>query len=609
MSDACSPRRVMVYHHYDVDEVVDAHIVYQLKAFAEEGIAILFVSHSRLSQEEQNKIEPFVIASTLRENEGFDWSAWRHVLLARGKDFFASYDELILANCSCYGPLFPLGEMFERMAQESCDFWMPTNHLNAMGFPAHGQPYFAVIRKRLLESPVFWSFWETLPVFKSLGEAVWQGEIRFSTELSRAGFTYRTYYVSRSEETVPEVGYMDPFCMNGSDVLVLKARMPFVKVKSVAERFSRLYETTGYFFESLIKTKSPYPQELIVSHLRRTQAVSSQKALPDALCLLSKSMSGTVSPDSRIAVCGYFMDKEDLLARLGAGCTFSSAMDLLVLVDQQACEKEIREGVAQHYPSLRTLIIRVAPKCADPAPSVLQAFHDLFDHYAYVILAREERNRLPEAISYRLGPSWLTSILSEEGWLPQLLGLFQSEARLGLVLPVLPPVLAIGKRVPQPLDSECVKVLNDAGVWFRQEPHVPVLTAGPCIVRASILRQLRDCLMAKKGALSLGKVSEDDVLNLLPYIAQSGGYYYKQALGENEIRLNYSLYEDFICSVQFKNKIIHYNQISFKEMWAECLKVFFGYLFYRFPGISRARTRLRCYRKGISYPGVEDYRL
>ena len=597
-------RRIMVYHHYGCDDRLDEHILYQLRAFADFGIDILFVSNSRLAQEEQVKIFKMVMAITIRDNEGFDWRAWRQVLLSYGQAFFNAYDELLLANCSCYGPLFPLSELFDKMDQEICDFWMPTNHLESMGFPMHGQPYLAVIRKPLLSSDVFWSFWDTLPPLRTMPDAVWQGEIKFYCVLLDAGYACRFYYDVSQTEAVPEIGHVDPLCMNASDFLIVKARMPFIKVKSVTERFSRHYSIAGYLFESLRVTKSTYPLELIANHIRRTQAVSCQKSLPGSVALLSESDGASKGLTGRIAACGFFKNSQDFVVRMGGGQKISISLDLLALVDNEACAGEIRETITREYPCFHTLSIRVCPTHSQKKTCLLQTFQDVFDQYDYMIMVREHNAlNIPEVMMCRMGPPWLPTILAAEGRMAQIFRMFHSEAGLGLVAPVIPPILAIGKRMPLCLDAGLTQKLNKVGIRFRQETYVPVLTTGSSIVRSSILRQLADHIWTQKNAVTLENVSDDDLLDVLPYVAQAFGFYYKQVIVQDALLSNLSLYEDFICSVQFKNKIIHYNLISFKEMCSELLKTLQGYLFYRFPGISRIRTRLRCSRKGIPISG------
>lgn len=604
MKMVTNKRRILVYHHYDCDDIVDEHIVYQLRAFFEFGVTILFVTHSNLNQSEQNKIAAFAKSITIRKNEGLDWTAWKEALALHGRDFFCSFDELLLANCSCYGPLFPLREIFDKMDKEGCDFWMPTNHLESMGFPRHGQPYLAVIRKSLLSSDAFWRFWDTLPSLTTMEEAVWQGEIRFSAELLQAGFTCKFYDDACMMQPLPEIGHVDPFCMNSSDFLVSTARMPFIKVKSVAERFSRLYSISGYLFESLRATKSAYPHELIVNHLRRTQAVSCQKSLLGSVALLSESDGASKGLAGRIAVCGYFKNSEDFVVHLGENQKISISLDLLALVDNEACASEIRETITREYPCFHTLSIRVCPTHSQKQTCLLQTFKDVFDQYDYMIIVREHNAlKIPEVVQCRMGPPWLASILAADGHMSQIFSMFHSEAGLGLVAPVISPILAIGKKMPLCLDVGLTQKLNKLGIRFRPETYIPVLTTGSCIVRTSILRQLADHVWTQKNAMTMENVSEDDLLDVLPYVAQAFGFYYKQVIVQDAMLSNLSLYEDFICSVQFKNKIIHYNLISFKEMCSELLKTLQGYLFYRFPGISRIRTRLRCSRKGIPSSG------
>ena len=49
-----------------------------------------------------------------RENSGFDFAAWKDYL-EKNPDVLRRYDEIILCNCSCFGPVFQLDGVFRKM--------------------------------------------------------------------------------------------------------------------------------------------------------------------------------------------------------------------------------------------------------------------------------------------------------------------------------------------------------------------------------------------------------------------------------------------------------------------------------------------------------------
>ena len=81
-------KRIMFYMHYDIGNIIDEHIVYQIKAYAELGIETVFISNSTLSESELDKVRPFCRKTMLHHNKGFDFTSWKDAILAEGWDFF-----------------------------------------------------------------------------------------------------------------------------------------------------------------------------------------------------------------------------------------------------------------------------------------------------------------------------------------------------------------------------------------------------------------------------------------------------------------------------------------------------------------------------------------
>ena len=592
--------RLMIFHHYDVDDLVDDHIVYQLQAYRDFGIKILFVSNSSLPLRETAKIAHLVDTCLLRRNEGFDFGAWKELILDKGPRFFSSFDELILTNCTCYGPVFPLCEMFDKMDSQTCDYWMLTNHSTALGFPAHGQSYFIVLKKTILSSTTFWSFWKYLPPLSLIDDAIWLGEIRFARTLATAGFEGAAYYDASRDVPDYELGHVEPYCMNSADILMTKGRVPLIKIKAVAEWFSRSYSIAPMIFNALSQAKSDYPQKLIINHLRRTQSVSCQRFLPESIAICPEGVQSDVQK-ARIAYLVAFEGLNTASFDLGE-ITYSG--DLLVLVQNETMVLELEKLIRKEYPCFGYTEICVRPQPSDNGFPLLSTFYERLDRYEHVVLLRNFEKKLrSDALVARVNLMKTRLSLTLNSMVSSSVALLEEEQGLGLVISSLPSVYVLSNDFSKSLDVNVVNFLRTHGIVFQKESHVPVLVspACPCIVRASILKRLANSVTGKKSEIG---VTEDQVLDMLPYIAQAFGYYSKESITQSDLLMNVHLYQDFICSVQFNNKIIHYNRLFFQEMCSRLVKVLQGYLFCRFPGISRARTRFRCARKGIPFSGV-----
>ncbi len=182
-----SMRRAVVFAHFDRDNIVDDYVVYYVQSLRSICNRLVFVSTSALPENEVQKIRNMCDDIVVRENIGYDFMSYKTGLYRLIKE---EYDEIVLCNDSCYGPLFPIDEVFTRMCAQECDFWGITeNHEIAY----HIQSYFLVFRKRVLGSDVFRKFWEDVTVKQKKEEIIKEYEVGLSQVLISNGFRARTY--------------------------------------------------------------------------------------------------------------------------------------------------------------------------------------------------------------------------------------------------------------------------------------------------------------------------------------------------------------------------------------------------------------------------------
>lgn len=203
-------KRLLSYAHYDRDNRMSDDDLCTLKMFSEVSDEVLFVTNSDLSKEDRNRIRMYADCIFTRENKGYDFGAWKDSLLEYGKERVKQFDELILLNNSCFAPVFSIYEMFYEMEGKSVDFWGNTlmpfqsdgSYIGESCIYEHLQSYLMVFHAKVLQSNVFWKFWENLPECKELIDVVAKCETKFTRILSDAGFSYapyikETYYMNR----------------------------------------------------------------------------------------------------------------------------------------------------------------------------------------------------------------------------------------------------------------------------------------------------------------------------------------------------------------------------------------------------------------------------
>lgn len=131
------PTRACLFAMYDPDGLVDDYVVAYVNELARH--ADVFVCADGTLREEQLSRLSAAAGVWQRPHGAHDFGSWS--LLARefvGWERLASYDELLLANDSCW-LVRPLDQVFATMSQRTCDFW--GLQLTARYFePEPGQP-------------------------------------------------------------------------------------------------------------------------------------------------------------------------------------------------------------------------------------------------------------------------------------------------------------------------------------------------------------------------------------------------------------------------------------------------------------------------------------
>jgi hypothetical protein len=430
-----------------------------------------------------------------------------------------------------------------------------------------------------------------------LDEAIWQGEIRFSRTLATAGFEGAVYYDAGKEVPDYELGHFEPYCINSADLLMLKARVPLIKVKAVAEWFSRSYSIAPRIFDALSKTKTNYPQHLIINHIRRTQSLSCQRFLPESVVLCPEG----IPADKRQARIAYLASFKDVSMGEPPFAETAYTGDLLALVQDEAMAHKLGELIQKQYPCFCHSEIRVKAQTEPKGFSLLSAFSECLERYDYVVMLKNNGHKLrSDALTSRWAMMRTPASLSLGRMVAYAVTLFEQEERLGLMLPCLPSLCVVSNDLPKRLDPNVVQFLQACGIMFPRESHVPVLAVPPgyCVVRASVLKRLGSRVA---GHTLESGVTEDQILEMLPYIAQAFGYYLKQVTTPADVLMNARLYEDFICSVHLKDDLLYYKIMSFRELLAVIVKAVRVFLVFNFPRLTRWATRIRCLRRGIPW--------
>lgn len=549
-------KSLAIYAHYDSGESIDQHVIYQLTALHDYGIKIIFVSNSPVSNPES--LTAITEKIVLRADEGYDWFAWREVILSFSPQDFNSLDSLIIINSSCYGPFFPLEEMFATMANKECDFWGITENTDP-SYPDHIQPYFCVFKHSLLQSDCFINFWNELHGIKDYYSAIHQGELKMTRYFNNHGFTHAVYANIPSMNCVPEIGVEHPFIFTAAAWMIHSYRVPFIKVKAFRTAFGKQYNMGTELFIELKKSGSNYPEQLILNHLRRTQPLSWQKNLPDTLQVLPIDGPVLPNPGLKIAVFAHLFYKDQVEEALSWIAHIPYAFDLYISTSSEATARYIRNKTStMAWQAPVHVEIRITEdRGRDVAPWLL-AFRDVHDNYDIALKFHIKKRPEPNPVFvWEWNNFLMQSLLASSAYISQIVNLFKKSESLGMVFHIFPPVLTLYIHQQDSIKETMEwkqKILELLDITLPSETSLSIYPNNFFWYRPQALAKLihSDIKLTdfpEEPFPSDGTIAHG-MERAIPYVAQSAGYHYKLVVPTKLLPVLFQHYEDHILHLE-----------------------------------------------------------
>ena len=213
-------RPFVIYAHYDPAGEVRPDIFAQLQAYrCHSNVAFVSASPQLINNTiAMKKLRDIADIVLVRHNEGYDFGSWQAGILFCNK-YVQEVPRLILANDSCYGPFYDLSQLFDRLSASNADVIGLTDSTTLQ---YHLQSYFIAYNKRVLSSPVFWSFWNQIQIWPSKVDLVRVCEVGWSDILVKAGFQLEALYFAGEHGNVTHTHWRQ---------LLVDYEFPFIKTE------------------------------------------------------------------------------------------------------------------------------------------------------------------------------------------------------------------------------------------------------------------------------------------------------------------------------------------------------------------------------------------
>lgn len=267
-----------VFAHYDEHKVVADYVTYYLKQLHAAGCDIVFVSTSRLPATEVEKLSGYCLQIVTRPNLGYDFGSYRtgYDLV---EDILGSYDRLIFANDSVYGPIRPLTGFFNELSGLEYDVIGVTD---TWEHKYHLQSYFVCFNAKTATSKDLKRFLGTVSYFPiSKWSVILSGEVALSRTLIKKGFTvgalYPYSYTKKAflseggnrKKALPANSFVNPSHYFWA-TLITEFNCPFVKIELLRHNPAQI--PIDSLWLDLVTASSDYNPELILGHLKRVNA-------------------------------------------------------------------------------------------------------------------------------------------------------------------------------------------------------------------------------------------------------------------------------------------------------------------------------------------------
>jgi lipopolysaccharide biosynthesis protein len=575
-------RRACIFSFYDPQGVVDDYVVFFLRKLGDFAETIIFYSNGPLSRDAEIKLRGVVNEIILRPNVGFDVAAYKEGLERIEYNREELYDEVLMVNHTCYGPVFPFSELFEEMESRDCDFWgvsahgeMTPNPLTGVGtLPYHLNANFIAIRAGMLGSRSFRQYWDGTSVGPSYEEAIMSHEARFTEYFANLGYKASCYLNKRSYST------HYPVMLELDETLI--DRNPLIK--------RRRFFHDPRFFEynaadlpralSILAKTSDYDPELIWRNIVRQaelRTLNTNAALTSVLPDVRLKQNDPLDDFGAIAVCVHLYYADMLEEILSLTDTIPVPYDFIATTDTESKKAMIVEA-ASNRKNIQNVIVRVVEhNRGRDMSSLFITCRDLFLDDRYGLVCRLHTKKSPQVLRAQgelFKRHMFENLLNSSGYTTNVLDMFRDNPWIGVAVP---PVVQISYWTmghawyANRERAEEVKKLLDLKVPF--DPDTPVAAYGTMFwFRPRALRKLFAYpwqwtdYNAEPNHVDGGLAHVQE--RLICYVAQDAGYTTQQITSSHLAGWNYAMLEyklQKLSAALPNSAFIH--QCSILEQW------------------------------------------
>lgn len=432
-------KRIAFYTLFDPKGDVQAYNEYYIKSLFDVASVVCVIVNGFVKENAIEKIKQIPGVLLLkRENVGYDFAAWKEGIERISFPTLENYDEIILTNCSCYGPIFPFSDSFDLMDIRECDFWGYTEHREVKNlFKRHLQSYFLVIRKSLFSSSDFKDWIKQLSPSQCWQDEVFEHEVTFTHYFEKLGYVSDVFCKINSIEPV------NPTILKPLELL--NNKVPLVKRKLFKESYAETKDCSTVFFPrasfEFIKSRSKYDYTLITRDLLANSDISLINkniglinVIDDSIIPPNCTSSNKLDIKVSAFIFVYYEDQFEYMVN------YIRFLPKFVQLNLASSKKELLQRYKKRLLSegYTVSFIEVENRGRDVAASLISARH-VFDQNDLILFLKDKKTRNTLEITVDSFRNHLFQCtVNSENYVHQVIDLFKNDPQLGLIIP--PPV-------------------------------------------------------------------------------------------------------------------------------------------------------------------------
>lgn len=433
-------KRLAIYVQRAPDGVVRDYVFRMLNGLRDAGADILVVNNGPITDESRAGLAQAGIGVIVCDQPGHDLEMWRMAVMHYGYDNLSQYDSVLFTNNTFYGPIYPLGQMWDEMDSRDCDFWGINRWARTSDVPSHILADWIAFKSSVIKSDAFHKLFDNPKACCGDTKALSEYGAQITGFFEQHGFTSDTYMDFEKYNGL--IGELNPQCC--TDMQVMQDKNPVIKREYF---FHPAYKT--YMIQTLsdyrprmlmewMRDNTEYDPDMIWQDLLAYQNMSDIMDVMQVMRILPDKT--IIHPDAehpRTAFIAHIYYAAMIEYMIGYLKNLPEYVDVYVVNTTTDVADACRDAFSKKLPN--RIFYRIQENRGREQAAMLITCRDIFDNYDIVGIAHSKMSpqQKMRLIAQEFRNRCMMCLLYSREYVENLIDLLNTESRLGIVAPLM----------------------------------------------------------------------------------------------------------------------------------------------------------------------------